>query len=75
MAGEGENVVVTWGDMNQTSDTLVARISNNEGQNFAPILRLAANGTIGNTEETGGETVEEAAGGASRSSRVSVVMI
>jgi hypothetical protein len=69
IAGEGDNVVVSWWETNQTSDTPVARISNDAGQTFGPMLRLAANGTIGSTEEggaaEGGETVEEeAVGGA-----------
>jgi hypothetical protein len=69
IAGEGENVVVSWWETNQTSDTPVARISNDAGQTFGPMLRLAANGTIDSTEEgeaaEGGETVEEeAVGGA-----------
>jgi hypothetical protein len=65
ISGEGENVAVTWWETNQTNDTPVARVSNDGGQTFGPMLRLAANGTIGSTEEGGGETVEEeAAGGA-----------
>jgi hypothetical protein len=64
IAGEGDNVVVSWWETNQTSDIPVARISNDAGQTFGPLLRLATNGTIGSTEE-GGETVEEeAVGGA-----------
>ena len=64
IAGEGDNVIVSWWETNQTSDTPVARISNDGGQTFGPLLRLATNGTIGSTEE-GGETVEEeAVGGA-----------
>jgi hypothetical protein len=69
IAGEGDNVVVSWWETNQTSDTPVARISNDGGQTFGPLLRLAANGTIGIMEGEGaaeeGETVEEeAVGGA-----------
>jgi hypothetical protein len=69
IAGEGETVVVSWWETNQTSDTPVARISTDAGETFGPMLRLAANGTIASTEEGGegeeGETVEEeAAGGA-----------
>jgi hypothetical protein len=45
-------------------DVPVMRVSNDGGQTFGPLLRLATNGTIGSTEE-GGETVEEeAVGGA-----------
>jgi hypothetical protein len=39
--------------MNQTSDIPVARISNDGGETFGPMLRLAANGTISGTEEEG----------------------
>ena len=61
IAGEGDNVIVSWWETNQTSDTPVARISNDAGQTFGPLLRLAANGTIGSTEETavGGAEVAE----------------
>jgi hypothetical protein len=66
IAGEGENVIVSWWETNQTSDTPVARVSNDGGETFSPILRLATNGTIGSTEEGGGAEVveEEAVGGA-----------
>jgi hypothetical protein len=51
IAGEGENVVVSWWETNQTSDIPVARISTDAGETFGPMLRLGANGTIGVTEE------------------------
>jgi hypothetical protein len=54
IAGEGADVVVSWWETNQTSDTPVARISTDGGQTFGPMLRLATNGTIGSTEEEGG---------------------
>jgi hypothetical protein len=51
----------------------VARVSNDGGETFGPLLMLAANGTIGGAEEEGGEeegeegevegAVEEAAAG------------
>src|ERR671922_1982401 len=63
IAGEGENVIVSWWETNQTSDSPVARISNDGGATFGPMLRLAANGTIGSTEEGGEEAVEEEAVG------------
>jgi hypothetical protein len=64
--GEGDNVIVSWWETNQTSDIPVARISTDAGETFGPLLMLGANGTIGVTEEEEeGETVEEeAAGGA-----------
>jgi hypothetical protein len=70
IAGEGDNVIVSWWETNQTgSDTPVAKISNDAGETFGPMIMLATNGTISTTEEEGeeeeGETVEEeAVGGA-----------
>jgi hypothetical protein len=34
-------------ERNDTSDESVARVSNDNGATFGPLLRLAANGTIG----------------------------
>jgi hypothetical protein len=72
ISAEGGNVVITWWERNQTSDTTpVMRVSNDNGETFGPVLSLAANGTIGVEEEAeeqeGGEAVEaveEAVGGA-----------
>jgi hypothetical protein len=50
IAGEGDNVVVSWWETNQTSDIPVARVSNDGGQTFGPLLMLAANGTLGSGE-------------------------
>ncbi len=58
--GEGDTVVVSWWETNQTSDIPVARISTDAGETFGPMLRLATNGTISATEEEG--AAEEAAG-------------
>jgi hypothetical protein len=44
IAAEGENVAVSWWETNQTSDTPVARISNDGEATFGPVLRLATNG-------------------------------
>jgi hypothetical protein len=63
IAAEGANVIVTWWEHNQTSDIPVARISEDAGETFGPLLMLGANGTIGVTEEEEGETVEEEAVG------------
>jgi hypothetical protein len=52
---EGDSVFVTWWETNQTSDTPVMRVSNDNGATFGPILTLAANGTLGEAEEEGGE--------------------
>jgi hypothetical protein len=51
IAAEGADVVVSWWETNQTSDTPVARLSTDGGQTFGPILRLATNGTISSTDE------------------------
>jgi hypothetical protein len=51
IAAEGADVIVTWWETNQTSDTPVARISTDGGQTFGPMLRLATNGTISNTTD------------------------
>ncbi len=63
IAGEGDTVVVSWWETNQTSDIPVARISTDAGETFGPMLRLGANGTISGIEEGGegaaGEGVEE----------------
>jgi hypothetical protein len=68
--GEGDTVVVSWWETNQTSDVPVARISTDAGETFGELIMLGANGTIGVTEEEGaategegGETVEEEAVG------------
>jgi hypothetical protein len=48
---DGDSVVVTWWETNQTSETPVMRVSSDNGATFGPILRLAPNGTIGEAEE------------------------
>jgi hypothetical protein len=63
IAGEGEAVVVSWWETNQTSDIPVARISTDAGETFGPMLRLAANGTISGTAEEEGEEEAAAANG------------
>jgi Na+-transporting NADH:ubiquinone oxidoreductase subunit NqrC len=47
IAASGNSVYVTWWERNDTSDTPIARVSNDNGATFGPLLRLAANGTIG----------------------------
>jgi hypothetical protein len=59
IAGEGETVVVSWWETNQTSDTPVARVSTDSGGTFGPMLMLGMNGTINGIEEE--EEEEEAA--------------
>ena len=70
IAGEGDSVVVSWWETNQTSDIPVARISTDGGETFGAMMMLGANGTLTNAEEGGGAaaegetTEEEAVGGA-----------
>jgi hypothetical protein len=49
--GEGDTVVVSWWEMNQTSDIPVARVSNDAGATFGPLMMLGMNGTISGVEE------------------------
>jgi hypothetical protein len=44
---DADSVVVTWWETNQTDDTPVMRVSNDNGETFGPLLRLATNGTFG----------------------------
>jgi hypothetical protein len=48
---DGESLVVTWWETNQTDEIPVMRVSDDNGETFGPILRLATNGTIGEEEE------------------------
>jgi uncharacterized protein (UPF0333 family) len=52
IAADGGNVVVTWWERNQTSNEPAARVSTDNGLSFGPILKLAANGTIGEAQKT-----------------------
>ena len=63
IAGEGDTVVVSWWETNQTSDIPVARVSTDAGETFGPLMMLGANGTLPGTGEGGEETVEEEAVG------------
>ena len=56
ISADGENVLVTWwerGKTNSTSDEPVGRASTDGGQTFNDLVRLSANGTIGNMEGEG----------------------
>ena len=53
---DGDSVVVTWWETNQTGETPVMRVSNDNGATFGPLLRLALNGTISDVVE---EELEE----------------
>jgi len=50
IAADGGNVVVTWWETNQTSDTPVMKVSTDGGKTFGPLLKLATNGTLGTGE-------------------------
>ena len=47
---DANSVVVTWWESNQTSDTPVMKVSNDNGKTFGPLLQLASNGTISSGE-------------------------
>ena len=51
IAASGDSVYVTWWERNETSDTPVARVSNDNGATFGPMLMLA---TIGGSGGQGG---------------------
>jgi hypothetical protein len=51
IVAEGGNVIITWWERNQTSDTPVIRVSTDNGATFGPMLMLATNGTIGESAE------------------------
>jgi hypothetical protein len=46
MDSDEDSVVVTWWETNETDDTPVMRVSNDNGTTFGPILKLATNGSI-----------------------------
>ncbi len=52
---DADSVVVTWWESNQTNETPVMRVSNDNGATFGPVLSLAINGTIGASEQEGEE--------------------
>ena len=47
IAASGDSVYVTWWERNDTSDTPLSRVSNDNGATFGQMLMLATNGTIG----------------------------
>jgi hypothetical protein len=47
---DGDTVVVTWWETNETSDMPVMKVSNDFGKTFGPLLKLASNGTIASGE-------------------------
>lgn len=52
---DADSVVVTWWETNQTDDTPVMRVSNDNGATFGPILMLATNGTLGEAADGEGD--------------------
>ena len=48
---DADSVVVTWWETNQTDDTPVMKVSNDNGETFGLLLTLATNGTIGEAAE------------------------
>ena len=46
IASDADSVVVTWWETNDTSDTPVMRVSNDNGATFGSLIRLANNATI-----------------------------
>jgi hypothetical protein len=48
---DGESVVATLWETYQTDEIPVMRVSNDNGETFGPILKLATNGTIGEAVE------------------------
>ena len=44
---DGESVIVTWWETNETDEIPIMRVSNDNGETFGPILRLGDYGTIG----------------------------
>jgi hypothetical protein len=50
IAASGSNVFVAWWERgNQTNNEAVMKISTDNGKTFGPMLKLAANGTIGSS--------------------------
>ena len=54
IAASGSNVFVAWWERgNQTNNEAVMKISTDNGKTFGPMLKLAANGTIGSSSGGG----------------------
>ena len=50
-----DSVYVTWWERNQTDNEPVMKLSNDNGETFGPLLKLANNGTMVQEEEAGEE--------------------
>jgi hypothetical protein len=55
---DADSIIVTWWETNQTADTPVMRVSDDNGATFGPMLVLATNGTLGEAEAAEGEEGE-----------------
>ena len=51
IAADGDQLIITWWERNQTAEEPVVRISSDAGATFGPLLKLATNGTIGVASE------------------------
>lgn len=47
IAAEGDKVIITWWERNQTNNEPVVRVSSDNGNTFGPLLKLATEGPIG----------------------------
>ena len=47
ISAEEGKVAVSWWERNQTTNEPVIRVSSDGGKTFGPLLKLAANGTVG----------------------------
>ncbi len=61
--GEADTVIVSWWETNQTSDVPVARVSNDAGATFGPLMMLGMNGTLGSGGEEGADGEGDDVGG------------
>jgi len=47
IAAEGDKVIITWWERNQTNNEPVVRVSSDNGNTFGPLLKLATEGPVG----------------------------
>jgi hypothetical protein len=50
IAVDGKNVIVTWWETDESEENPAAKVSNDFGKTFGPLLELGVNGTIGTGE-------------------------
>ena len=51
IAADGDHLIITWWERNQTAEEPVVRISSDAGATFGPLLKLTSNGTIGEASQ------------------------